>query len=82
MKEHCRKQDQRTITSGSSSAIGEHCLVAHGTQPERENWDVQILAKHKRTQDRKEMEAKEINNLKPNLNRDCGVHIIRKDFKF
>jgi len=82
MKEHFRKVDNDSIDKGTSSAIGEHCLITHGTQPKKENWDVKILWRSKKTQDRRELEAKEIYIQRPSLNRDTGVHIIKPYTKF
>jgi hypothetical protein len=82
MKEHCRRVNIAVIGDGTGSALGEHQLTAHGTQPSRSNWDVEILDRCKKPQHRKELEARRIYLSQPVLNRDTGVHIISKNFKF
>ena len=64
------------------SAIAAHCFHEHGSQPDLNNWGIQILDIAKKTQSRKLLEALWIYHKKPKLNRDVGVKIILKDAKF
>jgi len=75
------KEHQKTINPGKdpsviSSAIGEHSVNAHGTQPNLESWMISILHTNDKTQHRRTLEALEIQRRNPTLNRDRGVNVI------
>jgi len=77
MKEHCRPVHVCSTPNDTKiSAIGQHSFCAHGIQPSLLNWEFKILRLCEKTQDRKALEAQEIRNWTPGLNRDAGVHII------
>jgi hypothetical protein len=74
--EHCRKIKTEDVGKLSTSAIAEHSIKSHGTQPSIEMWDFEVLDTSRRTQDRKTLEALYIMRIRPSLNRDKGVHVI------
>jgi len=76
MGEHCRKITIEKAGEPNASAIGQHSLEYHGKQPSISNWEFKILHFLTKTQDRKTLEAYEIQKGKPVLNRDEGVHVI------
>jgi hypothetical protein len=82
LKEHFKEVKEDLIGRAGTSAVGEHSLITHGTQPKAELWDVEILDHQVKTQDRKFMEAKMIHECKPTVNRDNGTLIILSDTKF
>jgi hypothetical protein len=81
MTEHCRKYNENQDLT-STSALGEHCFQFHGTQPSTQNWDVEVLCRESKTQNRKTLEAYFIKMRRPNLNRDAGVQLIAEQFCF
>jgi len=76
IKEHCRHVNDKLVHDLQTSALGNHCLTKHGSQPSAEFWDVEILQRSSRTQDRRALEAREIARRRPVLNRDAGIHVL------
>jgi len=76
MKEHFRPLKPDKIGDDNSSAIAQHCLKVHGSQPDKNCWNIIVLHKCLNTQDRRALEALEIRHQRPCLNRDSGVQII------
>ena len=64
---------------GCCSAIGEHSLVVHGSQPCEADWDIQVLDLEMSAQHRKLREAYWIDKCKAKLNRGVGIRCIGKD---
>ena len=77
IKEHCRPiYDSNRLDITRTSAIGMHELVHYGSQPNSLSWNFKVLTTERSTQFRKTMESWYINKLKPNLNKNTGVHAI------
>jgi hypothetical protein len=82
IKEHCKRIDQGKDPPVVNSALGEHSLSKHGSQPSPDSWMFSILHVNPRTQYRKTLEAVEIYKKKPSLNRDAGVNFVIGDIMF
>ena len=73
IKEHFKEIRNVNLEAPNTSAIGLHSWLAHGKQPNNQNWTFKVLNKCSNTQDRRTIEATLIKKLAPNLNRDRGV---------
>ena len=81
MKEHFRPIKDN-VDLCNCSAIGEHSYVIHGSQPNRVDWDVNVLDVEMSTQYRKLREAYWIARCNARLNRGMGVKCILKEISF
>ena len=75
LKEHLKHVNNNS-TPENCSPVGMHQFNEHGSQPSIENWNLKILCRSSRTQNRRALEAFMIRKYKPTLNRDSGVYII------